>query len=155
MKQPVNLPVSRKCPGGEIIKQEGFPSLRPMILHRLLLAAASVLCLAVAGISALGAEHNFDGVYTGKRSLTKGSAGPNCPAEDNVSVTIHGETLTFTNSALKKFTQPFYPGPDGSFGETYTDAGVPPSEERIIGANGSSLDLLLLRQRPASEPSRG
>src|SRR5438552_19078101 len=60
-----NLPVSRKCPGGEIIKQEGFPSLRPMILHRLLLAAASVLCLAVAGISALGAEHNFDGVYTG------------------------------------------------------------------------------------------
>ena len=94
-----------------------------MIVHRLIVAATSGLCLAVAGISALGAEHNFDGVYTGKRSLTKGSAGADCPAEDNVSVTIHGETLTFTNSALKKFTQPFHPGPDGSFGETYTDAG--------------------------------
>jgi hypothetical protein len=42
-----------------------------MILHRLLVVAASGLCLAVAGISALGAEHNFDGIYTGKRSLTK------------------------------------------------------------------------------------
>ena len=31
--------------------------------------------------------------------------------------------LTFTNSSLKKFTQPFYPGPDGSFGQTYTDVG--------------------------------
>jgi hypothetical protein len=55
----------------------------------------------------------FDGDYSGKRVLTKGSAGPDCPAEDDVSVTIHGGTLTFTNSALKKFTQPFYPGPDG------------------------------------------
>jgi hypothetical protein len=105
-----------------------------MILHRLLLAAASVLCLAVAGISALGAEHNFDGVYTGKRLLTKGSAGPNCPAEDNVSVTIHGETLTFTNSAFNKFTQPFDPGPDGSFGQTYTEGGaIVHYHGRIIG----------------------
>src|SRR6516165_9903263 len=38
-------------------------------------------------------------------------------------IRLHGETLTFTNSALKKFTQPFYPGPDGSFGQTYTDEG--------------------------------
>ena len=106
-----------------------------MILHRLLVVAASGLCLVVGGISALGAEHNFDGVYAGKRSLTKGSAGPNCPAEDNVSVTIHGETLTFTNSALKNFTEPFYPGPDGSFGQTYTDEGgaVVRYHGRIIG----------------------
>jgi hypothetical protein len=90
-----------------------------LILHRLIVAAG--LCLA--GISALGAEHNFDGVYTGKRLLTKGSAGQNCPAEDNVSVTIHGETLTFTNSALKNFTEPFDPGPDGSFGQTHTGEG--------------------------------
>jgi hypothetical protein len=89
--------------------------------HRL--AAALGLCLAVAGIPALAAEHAFDGVYSGKRVLTKGTASATCPAEDDVSVTIHGETLTFTNSALKNFTQPFYPRPDGSFGETYTDAG--------------------------------
>jgi hypothetical protein len=89
--------------------------------HRL--AAALGLCLAAAGIPALAAEHAFDGVYSGKRVLTKGTASATCPAEDDVSVTIHGETLTFTNSALKNFTQPFYPRPDGSFGETYTDAG--------------------------------
>jgi hypothetical protein len=87
------------------------------------LAAAFVLSLAVAAVPALTAEHTFDGVYSGKRVLTKGIASPTCPAEDDVSVIIHGETLTFTNSVLKNFTQPFYPRPDGSFGETYTDAG--------------------------------
>ena len=87
------------------------------------LASALGLCLAVAGSPVLGAEHTFDGDYSEKRVLTKGSAGRNCPAEDNVSVTIHGEMLSFTNRALKKFTQPFYPGPDGSFGQTYTDVG--------------------------------
>src|SRR5215471_12676436 len=87
------------------------------------LALALGLCLAVAGSPALGAEHTFDGVYSGKRVLTKGEAGSRCPAEDDVSVTIHGETLTFTNSALKNFLQPFFPGQDGSFGQTYTDAG--------------------------------
>jgi len=87
------------------------------------LASALGLCLAVAGSPALGAEHTFDGDYSGKRVLTKGSAGSDCPPEDDVFVTIHGEMLTFTNSALKKFTQPFYPGPDGSFGQTYTDVG--------------------------------
>jgi hypothetical protein len=98
---------------GEITRQRA----RPMILHRLIVAATSGPCLAVAGISALGAEHNFDGVYTtGKRSLTKGAAGSNCPAEDNVSVTIHGETLTFTNSAYKNHTENFHPAWDGSFG---------------------------------------
>jgi hypothetical protein len=78
--------------------------------------------LAVAG-PALGAEHRFDGIYSGKRSLTKGAAGPVCPSEEDVSVIIHGETLTFTNSVLKKFTITFYPSQDGSFGETYTDEG--------------------------------
>ena len=73
------------------------------------LAAALGFCLAVAGSPALGAEHSFDGVYSGKRVLTKGSASALCPAEDHVSVTIHGETLTFTDSALQKFTEPFFP----------------------------------------------
>ena len=80
-----------------------------------------MICLA-AGIPALGAEHPFDGVYSGKRVLTKGSD-RTCPAQDDVSVAIHGETLTFTNSALKKFAITFYPSQDGSFGETYTDEG--------------------------------
>jgi hypothetical protein len=71
----------------------------------------------------LGAEHAFDGDYSGKRVLTKGQAGPNCPAEEDVSVAIRGETLTFTNSALKEFTMPFYPTQDGSFGQTYTGQG--------------------------------
>jgi hypothetical protein len=97
--------------------------------------AAPVGALAVP--AALGAEpeHKYDGVYTGKRSLTKGTASTTCPAEDDVSVTIHGEMLTFTNSALKNFTEPFDPGQDGSFGETYTDAGgaVVHYHGRIIG----------------------
>jgi hypothetical protein len=90
------------------------------------------ICL-VAGPS-LGAEHRFDGVYAGKRSLVKGS-GPDCPAADDVSVTIHGETLTFTHSVLKNVAEPFYPAPDGSFGETYTDEGgdIVRYHGRIVG----------------------
>src|SRR6516165_9699829 len=65
------------------------------------LAAASGLCLAVAAIAALGAEHKSDGIYLGKRVLIKGSD-PYCPAEDDVSIIIHGETLLFTDSALQK-----------------------------------------------------
>lgn len=86
------------------------------------LAAVVGLCLAVAGIPALGAEHSFDGVYSGKRVLTKGS-GPMCPAEENVSATIHGRTLTFTNSVLKKFTIIFDPNRDGFFDEIYASEG--------------------------------
>jgi hypothetical protein len=99
------------------------------------LASALGLCFAVAGSPTLGAEHTFDGDYSGQRILTKGSAGPECPAEDDVSVTIHGETLTFTNSVLKKFTQPFDPDPDGSFGQTYTAEGgaVVHYHGRIVG----------------------
>jgi hypothetical protein len=68
--------------------------------------------------------------------LTKGTTGPNCPAEEDVSITIHGETLTFTNGVAKKYTQPFYPGPDGSFGETHTDVGgdIVYYHGRIIGS---------------------
>ena len=82
-----------------------------------------MICLVAGPALSAEPEHKFDGVYTGKRSLTKGTASLECPAEDNVSGTIHGETLTFTNSALKKYTMPFDPGSDGSFGETHTDEG--------------------------------
>ena len=81
------------------------------------LATTLGLCLAVAAIPAQGAEHKFDGVYSGKRVLTKGS----CAALDDVSVPVHGETLTFTNSALKKFVIGFFVRQDGSFDEIHTD----------------------------------
>jgi hypothetical protein len=92
-----------------------------------------VMCL-VAGL-ALAAEHTLDGTYTGKRVLTKGSASPACPAEEDVSVTVHGETLRFANGVLKGVTQAFYPSPDGSFGQTYNDAGgaVVHYHGRIVG----------------------
>ena len=85
------------------------------------LASALGLCLAVAGSPALGAENTFDGDYSGKRVLTKGSVGPDCPAEDDVSVNIHGEAMTFTNSALKKYVVGSFVRPDGSFDEIHTD----------------------------------
>jgi hypothetical protein len=85
--------------------------------------SALALCLAVAGSPALGAGHTFDGDYSGKRVLTKGSPGPTCPAEENVSVAIHGETVSFTDSVLTNFLQPFYPSQDGSFGENLTTEG--------------------------------
>jgi hypothetical protein len=78
--------------------------------------------ISFVGASALGAEHRFDGVYTGKRSLTKGP-GQMCPVKEDVSVTINGETLSFTNGVLKKFVIGFYPREDGSFSQTYNDEG--------------------------------
>jgi hypothetical protein len=57
---------------------------------------------------AFGAEGTFDGVYTGKWSPTKGPVPP-CAAEEDVSVTISGETLTFTHSKLQNFGLGFQP----------------------------------------------
>jgi hypothetical protein len=60
------------------------------------LVACSLAFLGIAR-PAIGAGDSFDGEYTGKPVLTKGSAAT-CPAEENVSVTVRGEVLTFTNS---------------------------------------------------------
>jgi hypothetical protein len=68
-----------------------------------------VMCL-VAGL-ALAAEHTFDGTYSGKRVLTKGAASPACPAEEDVSVTVHGETLRFANGVLRALLKLFIPLP--------------------------------------------
>jgi hypothetical protein len=87
------------------------------------IASALGLCLAVVGSLALGAQNTLDGIYVGKRVLTNGGAGLNYPVEDDVSVTIKDETLTFTNSTLKDFTMPFYPDQDGSFGQIHTGGG--------------------------------
>ena len=75
-----------------------------------------MICLVAGPAPSAEPEHKYDGVYTGKRSLTKGTASETCPGEDDVSVTITGETLTFTTS-VKKYLMPFYPGQDpGSHG---------------------------------------
>jgi hypothetical protein len=94
-----------------------------------------MFCIVAGPALSAKPEHKYDGVCTGKRSLTKGTASATCPAEDDVSVTITGETLTFTNSALKKHLMPFIPGPHGSFGQTHTDVGgaVVHYHGRIIG----------------------
>jgi hypothetical protein len=86
--------------------------------HRLLVSGlCGVMCLLIAG-PALGVENRFDGAYIGKRTLTKGF-GSMCPANDNVSVDIHGETLTFTNSRLQSFVMGFHPRQDGSFHQSH------------------------------------
>jgi hypothetical protein len=83
---------------------------------RLMVSGLCVM-IGLAVISpALGAEDRFDGVYTGKRALTKGS-NQACLTGDNVSVTINGEALTFTNSRLHNYSIGFEPHPDGSFNE--------------------------------------
>jgi hypothetical protein len=101
----------------------------------MLLLIFGMTCLVAGPTLSAEPEHKYDGVYSGKRSLTKGTASTTCPAEDEVSVTITGKTLTFTNSALKKYTMPFDPGPDGSFGQTHMDkgGGVVHYRGRIIG----------------------
>ena len=76
----------------------------------------------------------FDRVYTGKRVLTKGS-GPACPTDDDVSVTIHGGALTFTDSVLPDYSIGFDPRPDGSFSliSTGISGGGVLIEGRIVG----------------------
>jgi hypothetical protein len=89
--------------------------------RRVLSAIGGIIYLAVTGpCSAAG--NNFDGDYSGTRVLIEGRP-PVCPATDDVSVTILGNTLTFSNSALKKFVISFSPDPDGSFKQIYEDSG--------------------------------
>ncbi|MBS0452683.1 MAG: hypothetical protein JSS14_15390 [Proteobacteria bacterium] len=88
----------------------------------IILVAMGIACF-VAGL-AFSAEpaHKYNGTYYGKRSLTKGKPSAMCPPEDDVSITIEGNVLTFTTSALEKYVDPFYPRPDGSFGQIFVDA---------------------------------
>jgi hypothetical protein len=94
-------------------------STRPQ--YRLLIfVICGMICLVTR--STLGDKKALDGAYSGKRLLVTGPS-ELCPVKENVSVVIRGDTLTFTNSALKKFTIGFYPDNHGSFGETYTAEG--------------------------------
>ena len=72
--------------------------------HRLMVSVIFSLLLVMVAEQTLGAADPFDGAYSRKQVLTK-SSGPGCPTEDDdVSVTIHGEALTFTDSSLRNFS---------------------------------------------------
>jgi hypothetical protein len=101
------------------MRRWGLPSVRE---PRLLVSGlCGIIYLALAE-PALGVGNRFDGLYIGERTLTKGS-GPRCPADDNVSVKIHGGALTFTNNALQKFVMGFHPRKDGSFRQSHVYKG--------------------------------
>ena len=68
----------------------------------------------------LGAD-TFDGSYIGKR-VTK-NTNPLCISSEDVSVTINGEVLTFTDRVMHNFAVGFYPRQDGSFGMISTAIG--------------------------------
>ena len=97
-----------------------------------------------------GAENKFEGAYTGKRVLTKGS-NQTCPAEDDVSVTIRGEALTFTNSRHHNYSMGFEPHPDGSFNEI--SAGVEGEDQRNMNTPGHRRDIAALPARAGDTPA--
>jgi hypothetical protein len=101
--------------------------------RRMPLVVCSLACLALAGPVAL-ADGPYDGDYVGKRVLTKGPA-DQCPGEEDVSVTIHGNVLTFTNSALKNYAIGFDARPDGTFDIEHVDldGGTSDIQGRIVG----------------------
>jgi hypothetical protein len=103
--------------------------------HRLvILGICALIGLSVAE-PALSAENAFDGAYSGKRVLTRGSSSA-CQSEEDVSVTIHDGALTFTDSAFRNFSIGFDPKQDGSFGEISTGMGgaAVVIEGRIVGS---------------------
>ena len=90
------------------------------------------ICLAISG-PAHGTE-NYEGTYTGKRVLTKGTD-PTCPTEDAVTIIVREQSLTITHSTLRGFTTGFDPREDGSFGQVYSDSGggIMSIQGRIVG----------------------
>lgn len=78
--------------------------------------------VACSAFTTSGLADPFDGSYVGERSLTRGDPSA-CVDKDAVSVTIHGPTLTFTDSAAKNYTISFYPHSDGSFVELSANIG--------------------------------
>jgi hypothetical protein len=98
------------------------------------LVVCSVACLAIAAPAALAAGP-YDGDYVGKRILTKGPT-DDCPANENVSVTIQDNVLSFTNSQLQNYAIGFFPEPDGTFTINHVDADGNTSEIRGRIAGG-------------------
>ena len=81
-----------------------------------------ILGMSLIGLAGptLGAD-TFDGSYIGKR-VTK-NTNPLCISSEDVSVTINGEVLTFTDRVMHNFAVGFYPRQDGSFGMISTAIG--------------------------------
>lgn len=84
-----------------------------------LLVLCGIICVAVSAPS-YGAGNTFDGVYKGKRVRTEGPTNL-CVAEEDVSITVTGEVLSFTNSLHKEFKIGFEPEADGTFDIIYND----------------------------------
>ena len=80
-----------------------------------------IACMALA-TPAFGAENSYDGTYTGERVLTKGDPAA-CMAKDPVTIVIHGNQLTFTNSRAKDYTMSFTPEADGTFEQLSANIG--------------------------------
>ena len=96
------------------------------------LMALGLCAMIVVTATALGADSTFDGVYIGKRVLTKGSD-QTCPDAGTVSVTLRGEALTFTNSRLHSISIGFKPQPNGSFSQISAGGGEASIKGRIVG----------------------
>jgi hypothetical protein len=90
--------------------------------RRLMVSVICGLIVVAVAEPALGATDTFGGVCIGKRVLTNGS-GPGCPTEADVSVTIHGAELTFTDSELRNFVIGFEPPQGRSFSQIYAGTG--------------------------------
>jgi len=97
----------------------------------------ATFCFA-AGLPELAAANSYDGAYSGKRNLTKGTTPP-CVQQEGVTVTITGSILKFTNSELREFALHFEPQSDGKFATTYEDRGGDVVDVRGH-ANGTVID---------------
>ena len=86
---------------------------------RLLLSGMCAICLAsvclAASSTAFGAVSSFDGSYSGKSTLTKGSDST-CPTTENISVTVRDGRFTSTDSNVQDVLSGLEIAQDGSFG---------------------------------------
>jgi hypothetical protein len=107
--------------------------MRRLPTGRISLGAFSIAVLAIAG-PVVAAGESFDGFYVGRRTLTKGP--DQCPTNQSVSLIIHGDVLTFTNSVLENFAIAVDIHPDGTFSDIYVDVGGDVTEIhlRIVGS---------------------
>jgi hypothetical protein len=73
-------------------------------------------CTIVVAVTSptLGADNPFDGIYSGTRTLTKGSY-ESCPKVEEMSITVQGGKFTFTNSFSRALLAVVKIGSDGSF----------------------------------------